>query len=404
MKNNFFKICLILLTFAFFLNSCQLSSVRLTPIPEPPPTAKLRIYVVAITSDMPKSGFWKVPEEEFISNMFRQTARVLRNRGVYEVVPAADIRAALDDQKIANWEWKQNDWSLAKAAGKTLHADYVLCFERSFKINLQQDMILFNLHTGRQFNVSNYLPPRLAIPAAVDEMIRINYQTLFRSAQSDLLRTAINKGRIAPEGKKALPAGLARVAVKQPRIKKTDRVNEEQGTDMQAADEVKERKPVTAKENQLAFEKELEKAISGKDKKQDGSRLVVYDFDAAEHLRIVGLILTEALREEIYKQGGFMLVNRENMAQVMEELKLQQSGLVNEKQAIKLGEWMAASEAITGNFAVLGSLSVIQAKRIDIKTLGTVSLGSLKCKAGNEEELLDNMPELARKLVELQKK
>ena len=146
----------------------------------------------------------------------------------------------------------------------------------------------------------------------------------------------------------------------------------------------------------------MEAALLVKHQKQDGARLIVYDFDAAESLRVVGLILTEALREELYKLGGFILINRENMAQVMEELKLQQSGLVNEKQAIKLGEWMTANEAVTGQFAVLGKSSVLQAKRINIKTLGTISLGSLKCKAGEEDELLGNMPELARKLTQIQ--
>ncbi len=130
---------------------------------------------------------------------------------------------------------------------------------------------------------------------------------------------------------------------------------------------------------------------------------MVYDFDATEQMRIVGLILAEALREELYKLGGFVLVNRENMAQLMDERKLQQSGLVNEKQAIKLGEWMAASEAVTGKIAFIGSSSILQVKRIDIKTMATLSLGSLKCKTGEEDELLTNMPELARKLTQLQK-
>ena len=155
------------------------------------------------------------------------------------------------------------------------------------------------------------------------------------------------------------------------------------------------------KEKQSAFEKEMAAALLGKNKKQKGAQLVVYDFDATEQLRIVGLILAEALREELHKLGGVVLVNRENMAQVMDERKLQQSGLVNEKQAIKLGEWMAASEAVTGKIAIIGSTSILQAKRIDIKTMGTISLGSLKCKTGEEDALLNNMPELARMLTQL---
>jgi Curli production assembly/transport component CsgG. len=156
-------------------------------------------------------------------------------------------------------------------------------------------------------------------------------------------------------------------------------------------------------EKQIAFEKELEETIFAKNKKQDGTRLIVYDFDAVERLRIVGLILAEALREELLKLGDFVLVNRENMIQVMEEYKLQHSGLVDEKQSIKIGQWLAANEAVTGMLAPLGATSILQAKRIDIKKMSTIALGSLKCPAGKEDELLDNMPLLARKLIQSQK-
>lgn len=383
-KKLIFKIFPVLLLLVLFLNSCSLSQVNFSPIPPPKPSAKLRVYVIAVTSDIPQAGFWKVSQEEYASRMARQTGRMLTDQGIYEVVPAADVRAALGDQKIAGWEWKSNDWALAKDAGKALHADYVLCFERSFKMNLQQDMTLFNLHTGRQFNVSNYLPHRLVNDAAIMEMVRINYRTLFRNAQSDFLQTALIKGGVSQGETKLAVTQPAKVLASKGKVK------------------LKESQP-TAEAKQLAFEKELEVSLLSKNKKQQGSQLVVYDFDATEQLRIVGMILTEALREELYNLGGFTLVNRENMVQVMEELKLQQSGLINEKQAIKLGEWMAASEAVTGKIAIIGQSSILQAKRIDIKTLNTIALGSLKCKAGEEDEFLDNMSELARKLAQLRK-
>jgi hypothetical protein len=74
---------------------------------------------------------------------------------------------------------------------------------------------------------------------------------------------------------------------------------------------------------------------------------------------------------------------------------------VDEKQIVQLGKWLSANEAVTGRLAVLGTAYVLQAKRTDIKTLGTLGLGSLKCAAGQEDELLSGMPELARKLVGL---
>lgn len=129
------------------------------------------------------------------------------------------------------------------------------------------------------------------------------------------------------------------------------------------------------------------------------AKLVVYDFDAAERLQVVSLILTEALREELFILGRFSLVNREDMVKVLGEMKLQQSGLVDEKQAVQLGKWLAANESVTGQLAVLGGTYVLQAKRTDIQTMGTLGLGSLRCAAGHEEEFLANMPALARRLV-----
>jgi hypothetical protein len=85
----------------------------------------------------------------------------------------------------------------------------------------------------------------------------------------------------------------------------------------------------------------------------------------------------------------------------MQELKLQQSGLVDEKQIVALGKWLAANETVTGRLAVLGNSYILQAKRTDIKTMGTLSLGSLRCVAGHEDELLSGMPDLARRLVGL---
>lgn len=399
------KIYFVLIISGLMLCSCSLSSVKFNTLPQPPPTAKLRIYVVSVTSGTPTAGFWKVAPEKYAANMTRQTTRMLKNRGVYEVIPVADIKTVLGDQEFANWEWMADDWSLARQAGAALHADYVLCLERSWKNTLLQEMKMFNLHTGRQFAVSNYLPKHLlGNEQAAHEIILVNYRTLFREAQGDLLQTALNKRReVLPERKppdsgkkvntieepaKEPPQVLARKEMtKEPR---------EIGTKMRPAV-----KQITAEEKQLAFEKEMEAALTARERKKSGAHIVVYDFDSTENLRIIGLILTESLREELHKLGGFTMVNRENMAQLMEELKLQQSGLVNEKQAIKLGQWMAANEAVTGNFAVIGKSSILQAKRIDIKTLGTLSLGSLRCKTGDEDELLNSMADLARKLTQL---
>ena len=130
------------------------------------------------------------------------------------------------------------------------------------------------------------------------------------------------------------------------------------------------------------------------------TQLAVYDLDSAKHLKIVALILSEALREELFRLGDFILVNRENMNQVLQEIKLCQTGLIDENQAIKAGKVLAVSQIIVGRLASIGKSSLLQAKRIDTESHSTMAISSLKCKKGKEEVLLDRMKEIAVKLVQ----
>ncbi|PIX89619.1 MAG: hypothetical protein COZ31_01175, partial [Nitrospirae bacterium CG_4_10_14_3_um_filter_44_29] len=104
---------------------------------------------------------------------------------------------------------------------------------------------------------------------------------------------------------------------------------------------------------------------------QDKTRIIVYDFNSVNWLTVPALILSEALREELYKLGRFRLVNREDIQRVLSELKLQQSGLVNETQVMQIGQWLAAENAITGRLSPLGNTIVLQTKRINMKTIGS---------------------------------
>ena len=88
------------------------------------------------------------------------------------------------------------------------------------------------------------------------------------------------------------------------------------------------------------------------------------------------------------------------MVKALEEHKLKMVGLVEEQGSVELGKWLMAGEIVTGKLGRLGGASILQTKRTDLQTMGTRAVGSLKCSSGKEEELLDGMPDLARRLVE----
>lgn len=128
-------------------------------------------------------------------------------------------------------------------------------------------------------------------------------------------------------------------------------------------------------------------------------RLIVYDLQTTAQLNVVALILSEALREELFALGGFELINREDMSQAIQEMKLQQSGLIDEGQALQIGKWLAANQTITGNLGILGDALILQTKRTDLQTMVILSRGSIRAGVGKEQELLDALNALARKLI-----
>lgn len=384
----------------FLLCASVAAEVKIASLPQPPPTAKLRVFVVALTLETKftkRPVFWPVSPQEFDRKQKNAIKERLIQQGIYEVVGENDIRAVLGDQKPATWDWLADDCALVRKVGRALHADYALVSQRSFTIHLQFDTRFINLSTGQEFSTSGYIPPAMFMFMTDDqkkqpgaEVIKIQFRQIFHDAKNDLIRTAIRKGRLAAKEPAAMPEPALPPVKLQPAPESQKEAARPQKT---AADG-------RLSEKQLTFEKELEQLLESGDKITGKSRLIVYDFDAAERMKVVGLILTEALREEFHKLGGFVLVNRENILKIMDEYKLQQTSLVDEKQAVKVGKWLAANEVVTGHLAMLGETSILQVKRVDIKTLGTLALGSLKCPAGREDELLDRMPELAHKLLQ----
>jgi hypothetical protein len=487
--------CITLLFTLFLFTAC--AGVNLKTIPAPPPTAKLRVYTVAI-SNKPESRPWHyaVPHEKFESLMVNQVGQYLRETAIYDVVPKEDIKAVLGMQTPGDdafW-WFRNDCALLKQVGKAVHADYAMIVARYYHINATYKLILVNLETGMQYSASDILIVSFDGSNAQrgTKLLQSLYKKLFYDAKGDLLATAVRKRRLllgkevkkpaAPDSKLALaspslpqavaapppkpvpssskplekekvsPPGPPAIsqpvsAVKPPIIEKRPALTEEplkpktpveipipkasvlakqpESTvkktsdlkkDMDAPKVFAKASPappstqqsaqtpqadLTASAKRRDFEKKLESELRGATPETEKARLVVYDFNALENLSVVSLILTEALREELFMLDQYLLVNRENLQQVLQELNLQQSGLVDEKQIVKLGKWLAANEAVTGRLSSLGNTYILQAKLTDIRTMDTLGLGSLKCAAGQEEELLKGMPGLARRLVGL---
>jgi hypothetical protein len=393
------------------LASC--ATVKVNPIPEPPPTARLRVFVAAFTLG-PSHWSWSVPHEQYAKNQIIRTGRFLEKKGVYEVVKEGDVRAAIGDQALNYDSMKNDDWAQARRIGKALHADYVLVIARDkSNVGTGEWVLIFtaelvSVETGKTFkslySVNNIIASDLEFQL---KLIRETYRDMFDQAKYDMLAVAARKGRVyvPPARTQKAPVISRTVEPSAPAVPPTA-VPKETVSPIVAIEESpaakKEAPPVVAKATAPSpnlpgaglFE-DLKKAPGAK-------RLVVYDLESNEQYRTVALILADALREEVFKLKQFVLVNREDLQKVLEEMALQQTGLIDEKQAVKTGKGLAANQVVTGRLGLLGNTFVMQAKRVDVETFGTLGIASMRYTEGQEEEVLNKLPEFARGLVGLQ--
>lgn len=318
-------------------------------------------------------------------NQYRVTARFLNRTGIYQVVPLEEVQAVLGQEWIAGWKFEQDNWALARQAAKALHADYILLPERAStgpRTNFLE-LALINAESGRKFSYTQKLPGGRDPDSQAT--IQEAYRGLFMKTKEDMLANAIRKGRAHQKsgGKTPSAPALPDAAPKS------------------GDDAGKKKAPaVLASATPPQVIRELTKASPAEDAQPGKTKVVVYDLAASQNLRVVALILSEALREELYLLGRFTLVNRDNISHLVEELKLQQSDLVDEKNAIQIGKWFAARESVTGRLEVMGNSYVLFARRTDIESLSTLGVGSVKCPVGDEERLLNEMQKLARKLIQ----
>lgn len=464
MKNLFLRLSTYILatTSLLFLNSC--AGVQLKAIPSPPPTAKLRVYVQMISVPFPfpgGAGAWDSSHKESATRHIGGIGQFLKQTDIYEVVPEKDMKEVLGGQNPSYREMTQNKWALTKEIGKALSAEYAFVIERSAEpdkmgsIDIYYAINLINTRSGKLFEARARLDTfdRASIER-MTEIIKRLYGTVFLSAKKDMFETAIRKSEniyfqdkgIAaapkpeppvipqvPETKPQAPPKVLEKPVTPPEPKliavapkpQTPVIPQAPKAIPQAPPAVPE-KPVTPPELKMAAAPVSEKKISEsapevklsvyehrktadlvqeKPRKEDISgmyKLVIYDLNAPEQYKTVALILTEVLREELFLLNRFIIVNRENLLDVNREMALQQSGLIDEKQAVKTGKGLAANQVVTGSLGILGKTYFLQAKRIDVESFATLGMASTRFAKGEEEDVLGRLPGLAKSLAGMQ--
>jgi hypothetical protein len=420
----------------FMLASC--AGITLKTIPPPSPTAKLRVYVLPLTVQ----GKWGTTYEEYVDKTISRVEEFLDKTGIYEVVTKSDVRAVLGDETPSKWQMERNGWAFARHVGKALHADYVMIIERGKERSaLGGSDVLFtnriiNTETGKIFEA--WSQTDRIDRSEHDKMImalKASYREIFSSAKLDMLETAVKKSESRMSQDKNVvpvqqPADVPAKAKPKPQVAASEIKKADPKPQAAVPAEIKKPEPVLQHKADAVTSKPAD-VKTGSEKKQQtsipelpekrglkaadkppvaqkddilsgGIRLVIYDLEAPDNVKTVALILTEVLREELFRLKRFILVNRETLNQLLSEMALQQSGLIDEQLAVKAGKGLAANQVVTGRLGMLGKTYILQAKRIDVETFATLNFASTKFIQGQEEDVLSRLPELARSLAGLE--
>jgi TolB-like protein len=127
---------------------------------------------------------------------------------------------------------------------------------------------------------------------------------------------------------------------------------------------------------------------------QKTHKIAVIEFPNLEgNVSDLGKYLAEELTTRLFRTGRFQMIERQLMKRMMEEQKLNASGLIDEQSASKLGRMLGVDALTTGTIAELNTGVKINARLIAVETGAVFAVASVKIPMSREiERLLGRKP------------
>ncbi len=115
-------------------------------------------------------------------------------------------------------------------------------------------------------------------------------------------------------------------------------------------------------------------------------------------------ILSNKLRSDLIKTGIYRVIEREEMALVLEEREFQEIECVDNECAVEVGEILGVSHIVAGTVSKIGTTLYFNMKMVDVRT-GEISTAVDKYTGNNMVILMQNdIPEMAYELAGIKKR
>jgi len=126
------------------------------------------------------------------------------------------------------------------------------------------------------------------------------------------------------------------------------------------------------------------------------NRIAVMDFRADGITKEKALRISELIRTEIVNTDVYTVIERNQMDMVFKEQGIQQTGVINDAYAIKMGELLSAQKILIGTVMQLGDAIIISGRIVDIEK--GVAEFAVNQSAANENQLLEATRLFCKKL------
>jgi TolB-like protein len=112
----------------------------------------------------------------------------------------------------------------------------------------------------------------------------------------------------------------------------------------------------------------------------------------------VARTLSDIMRTELLNTGRFEVLERAQMSRLIEEMKLQQTGLTDVQDAAQLGKMLNVEKLIIGSIGLMGTTYHINVRLVDVAKAVTELAERAECRA-REDELPGTITSLINKIA-----
>jgi len=140
----------------------------------------------------------------------------------------------------------------------------------------------------------------------------------------------------------------------------------------------------------------IAKELSDQDRKGPKRRIAVLDFtDVQGQATSSGAVIAELLIGELFRTGRYEIVERKHLSALLEQHRLNMTGLVDESTARRVGKLLGVDYIVTGTVIDLGTALNVNARTIAIETGSISAIAS----ADLERDAFQHLPQPAAEPV-----